>query len=350
MESTTLRFRRYTSITGPTSTLIMEQFMNEGWTDDNHRWVATEKVHGANLSFCTDGTSITCSKRTSQLSPGEKFCDWELLLERVKPKVLHLFELMQPKHPSAIITLDGEIFGGIYPHKEVPKDPAVTIHVQKGVYYCPDIKFYAFDIWAMGHSFLPYYDFERYCTEAGIFYAEPLMTGTFKELIDFPVDTHITTLPAKFGLPPIENNIAEGIVLKPVTGGTTSKGSRVVLKVKSEPFKEVSGMNMIGKKLHEPKQGPPVAEHLYQHCQQLKCYVTENRLRNVLSKIGEVKGSERGKLIGMLAKDALTDYQDDTPAFGELKKEEQKIITGRLSNYATQVVYEHFSDILQGEF
>jgi len=346
-----VKFRRYASITGSTSTLIMEQFLHEGWLDNKHTWVATEKVHGANFSFCTDGETITCAKRTSQLSPGEKFHDWELLLETEKPKILHLFKSVQSTNPSTVITIFGEILGGIYPHKDVPKDLNVTVHVQKGVYYFPEIKFYAFDIWASGHSFLPYDDFARYCSEAGFLYAEPLLRGTFTELMEFPVDTHITTLPTKFGLPPLDNNIAEGIVIKPVTGGWTAKGSRVILKIKSENFKEVCGMNNAGKKtFHEPKEATPLPENLSNHCEQLKCYVTENRLRNVLSKIGEVKSSDRGKLVGLLAKDSLKEYQEDTPSFGELIREEQKVITGRLNNYATQVVYEHFPDILRNEF
>jgi hypothetical protein len=74
------------------------------------------------------------------------------------------------------------------------------------------------------------------------FYFSFLLTplGTFNEVIKFDVENFVTTLPAIFGLPPIENNIAEGLVLKLAGANAfTGKGSRVIIKLKSDRFKEV---------------------------------------------------------------------------------------------------------------
>lgn len=59
---------------------------------------------------------------------------------------------------------------------------------------------------------------------------------------------------------------------------------------------------------------------------------------------------DKGKLIGLLAKDALKDYSDDTPAWAILIKEDQKAVTQRLNNYATRLVSEHLTEIATGRF
>lgn len=39
----------------------------------------------------------------------------------------------------------GELFGGKYPHPDVAAHPDVR-PIQSGVYYCPDLRFAAFDV------------------------------------------------------------------------------------------------------------------------------------------------------------------------------------------------------------
>lgn len=59
---------------------------------------------------------------------------------------------------------------------------------------------------------------------------------------------------------------------------------------------------------------------------------------------------DKGKLIGLLSKDALTDYSDDTPSFVELVKADQKLLTQKLNEYASRVVCENLHAIVAGEF
>ena len=73
----------------------------------------------------------------------------------------------------------GELFCGIYPHEEV-NDTGYQ-PVQKGVYYCPWIDFYAFDILIHDNQPKPYwmnYLHAMKCFEAAkLFYAKPLREG-----------------------------------------------------------------------------------------------------------------------------------------------------------------------------
>lgn len=133
----------------------------------------------------------------------------------------------------------------------------------------------------------------------------------------FDVETFTSTIPALFGLPPLDRNIAEGVVLKPVRNCFLSGGDRVIVKKKSDAFKEVSGLkNMLN---HKPKRAEgaasppsPLEEDMLRFRPIFDfflfisiSYVTDNRLRAVISKIGAVPRKDLPKLIGLLAQDAL---------------------------------------------
>jgi hypothetical protein len=92
--------------------------------------------------------------------------------------------------------------------------------VQTGIYYCPQLDFYAFDI-AITTKDKPreYMDFGlalALLKEAKFLHAEPLFTGSFEECISYPIKFQ-TKLPSKFGLPDLPSqNFAEGVVIKPM--------------------------------------------------------------------------------------------------------------------------------------
>jgi len=228
--------------------------------------------------------------------------------------------------------------------------------VQKGVYYSPRVQIYLFDIWVKGHSFMNFDIFENICQKAGLIYSIPLQRGKFVELIKFNIDTFVTTLPAQFGLPPISDypNIAEGIVLKPVINRYLTRGGRVLVKYKSENFKEVTGLKIKStekaKKHRDPQDLVLLSTQLQFFLDNLLRYITENRLRNVISKIGEIKRSDRSKLIGLFAKDIIKDFEEDYVEFKELPKEEQKKVLSRISRPATKMVEAKFEAILRNDF
>ena len=46
-------------------------------------------------------------------------------------------------------------------------------------------------------------------------YSKPLSVCSFEEAVNYKIN-FITHLPAQFGLPPIDDNLAEGVVIKPM--------------------------------------------------------------------------------------------------------------------------------------
>lgn len=131
-----------------------------------------------------------------------------------------------------LTSLVGEIFGGSYPCKEVPAVKNASV-VQRGIWYCPQNDFYAFDLHD-GNGYLGYDEATAILKECGFFYAVPLFRGPLAEALKYP-NTFVTTIPALYKLPALPDNISEGVVIKPVQDKKFSNGSRVVFKV-PHPF------------------------------------------------------------------------------------------------------------------
>ncbi|MGH2507809.1 MAG: RNA ligase family protein, partial [Ktedonobacteraceae bacterium] len=182
----------------------------------------------------------------------------------------------------------GELFGGAYPHPNVPA-LADFEPIQTGIYYTPDLAFCIFDL-AISGSQLPYryLDYDQAITllqRTGLLYASPLLIGTYQEACDYPVEFQ-STLPALLGLPSLaQDNKADGIVLKPLRAIPTDKGwIRPMLKRKIAAFAE-------DKRFHQAQKWSRPSS--LQHAGALDLLkweafsqLTENRLRSAISKIG----------------------------------------------------------------
>jgi len=281
-----LKFIKYNSIENYTDQDMVEYIKTSFHDDINIVWIALEKVHGSNFGFTTDGKEIICSKRTSFLNENDKFYDFQGIRDMYRERVFKLFELCAEMHPGLeSLTIYGELFGGIYPHPNVQAIDGVS-HVQKGIYYCPNIEYYAFDIKLKNLGYMSYDDCERLFQETNFFYAKVLVRGTFDEVYN---SNHIfqSTIPQLLGLPPIEHNFAEGIVIKPVFN-LYSKKSRIILKKKIDAFSEILKPKRMPKNNNNNQN--PDDKNL---TEEIKCYCTENRLRNVLSKIGPINNTKK---------------------------------------------------------
>jgi len=146
------------------------------------QYVVQEKAHGSNLSFWTgDGVEFTAAKRTSSLSPDEKFYNHQMLLAQLTPKLQMIWEAISTDRAIERLNIFGEVIGGNYSHADVSKDKS-ALKVQKGIEYCPDNRFYAFDIMVDGR----YLDVEQanhYFELAGLLYAKTLFQGTLRECL-----------------------------------------------------------------------------------------------------------------------------------------------------------------------
>lgn len=186
-------------------------------------FVATEKVHGSNFAFETDGVGISYFSRNNRLVADARFVGRTAPLDamgRYHGAVLEAFRICAGGEGGVrSVVIYGEYFGGWFPHDEVrPEGPGAGAPVQKGVVaYAPGHHFFAFDVCADG-DFLDFDDARDLLLRAGFpLVAAPLVRGSFEDCMGFDVESLRTTLPGLLGLPHCEEySIAEGIVVRPV--------------------------------------------------------------------------------------------------------------------------------------
>ena len=332
-----LSFKKYSSIENHFNREFMEKVVAE--LPQDLEYVVQEKVHGANTSFLCDGNEVRFAKRTSMLEDEEKFYEYPELLDVYKDKVFKLFARIRDTHPEVTsLSLFGEMFGGLYPHNDVKANRSLS-HIQKGVCYTPEHEFYGFDIYlsdGVNGWYLPVDEVNELFESEGFFYAKTLFRGTLAECLKFP-----NAFPSKIsewlGLPPINDNICEGIVIRPVSPMYLRNGSRVLIKSKNERFAEKKNVKRRNKLFAEPI---PYSEQLKDLVVEVEAYVTENRLNNVVSHIGEVHvPKDFGKIMGLFSKDVLEDFlKEHGGDYAGLEKSEQKLLNKELNKLATDLV------------
>lgn len=74
-------FKKYNSIENTYREKATEQVYLHDYGNDV--FVVQEKVHGANFSFITDGTSIQVAKRTSLIAEDEKLQQLQICFKQV---------------------------------------------------------------------------------------------------------------------------------------------------------------------------------------------------------------------------------------------------------------------------
>jgi Rnl2 family RNA ligase len=196
-------------------------------------WVALEKLHGGQLVVASDGEAVHVGKRKAWLAADEPFFGWQLLAGELAAGVRAIAREAAAKQT----VLYGELIGGGYPHPEVPPMPGLS-PVQTGIWYTPALAWIAFDaLIAAGDDdegeLLAHRELEALAEAAGVRTPPRLARGTRAELEQVPV-RFPTRVPAWFGLPPIADNFAEGIVLKP--DARCAPADRPVIKRKLPDF------------------------------------------------------------------------------------------------------------------
>lgn len=332
-----MNFKKYNSIENS----FDEEFVGKvkGQIPADQIYVVQEKVHGANTCFLCDGTDIQFAKRTAIVADGEIFYDYESLMDEHRERVLALTRDVMNTDPDVEqVCIFGELFGGKYAHPDVEKVKNATL-VQKGICYCPGHGFYGFDIYlqtADGGRFLDVEHTNALFENHGFFYARTLFSGTLDECLAHP-NAFITHIPEWLGLPPIEDNICEGIVIRPVVPLFLRSGNRVLIKSKNERFAEKKGVK---KSRPAFDAAAEYSDELNDLISELERYINPARLDNVISHIGEVDMfKDFGKVTGLLAKDAFEDFmKENALAFDELEKTEQKSLKKELTKLATNIV------------
>jgi Rnl2 family RNA ligase len=332
-----LPFKKYNSIENTFDTSFVEKIRLEGFA--SLQYVVQEKVHGSNTCFVTDGQTVRFAKRTGYVDEGEKFYNYEELLERYTNKVINLFQQVKTKHAETeTLLIYGEMFGGKYPHSDVKNDSKV-MNIQKGVYYSPIHEFYGFDLYlseAESGRYLSVDEINDFFEEGQFFYAKTLFQGTLDECLQYP-NAFQSRIAEWLGLPPIEDNICEGVVIRPIEPVYLRNGSRLLLKNKNARFAEKKSV-----KKRQPSLfvEPTYSEALNNLLAITEAYITENRLNNVISKIGEISvPKDTGKLIGLFSKDVLDDFlKEHESEYALMEKSEQKILNRHINKQATELI------------
>ena len=334
-----MEFKKYNIITNSYDKKTVNHILELGIQDDE--WLCLNKIHGANSAVYQTSATVDFAKRTGFITDKDgNFNNFDIVFERLKDN----FEDAYTAICGNEVIFYGELAGGSYPHPDVKK-PSHAIRVQKCVFYNPDNFFYMFDIKVDG-VFLDHDKVVQIGEDFDILVAKPLFKGTliecFKQSCDFK-----DPLYKEFNLPEIEgDNFSEGLVIKPNKTHYFHNGNRVILKNKSELFKETSGKS----------KRPPATIHewsvegakLYSL---LSTYVNENRLRNVMSHGHTITQKEFGKVIGLLNKDVFDDFiKDNGDKFDCLDVVEQKLMKRKLQKLSGDVIRPHFMNIVNKLF
>ncbi len=339
-----MKFVKYPSIENVYRQLTIDYIIDQGFSGGE--WCATNKIHGANYSFWYNGTDLQSAKRSGMMGDGGNFYGSYNVYNKYINNVREMYYYLQKQLTFDTMVVYGELFGGDYPHKEVPKDHTAT-KVQDGIFYCPHNDFYMFDVALYTDDKLL-----LYLTKQGVKFAgykfgfisfNDIRKGTFEEMIALdPIFEDMTY--TKFNLPKIEDNMSEGWVIAPMETKFFNGDSRVILKNKNPNFSEKKA-----KKERKPlKDLSPEAMNLLNEG---ISYVTANRLKNVLSHGHDVGQKDFGKLMGLLIKDAFADFSKD---FGKqlnmIEKKEVKRINKGLNFEASNLIRKQFQNIVDGNY
>ena len=328
-------FKKYTSIENSYRTEFLDRIKGHDLWD--RTYAVQEKVHGSNLSFyTTDGSNFKSAKRTEGLREDEKFYNHQLLLEQNIEKFKAIADDVNQKFPDVSqVTIFGEVIGGSYPHKEVNKNN-MALKVQKGVFYSPNNEFYAFDIQINCELYLDLEYVNSLFEKHELFHAKTLFEGSLDDCLNYP-NLFPTTIPSLLGYPAIDPNTCEGVIIKPLETCYFNSGSRVILKNKNEKWAENS------KHIKSINKKAPLSEKVKELQAIIMSYVTENRLNNVLSKLGEVTIKDFSMIIGDFNRDIIGDFTKDYNAqFSILEKKEQKQITKSIGFKSTKMIKAYF--------
>lgn len=323
-------FRKFNSIENTYRKEFINRIQLEGyWAGE---YVTQEKVHGANMSFYTsDGLNFTACKRGGPVLEGENFYNHATVLAANLSGLKLIWIKLKAEFPAMEqLTVFGEVLGGDYPHPEVKKNNHAQ-KVQKGVHYSPDNLFYAFDVMVDG-NYLGL-DHANACFQAAnLLHAKTLFRGTPEEALAYPNDFN-STLPAALGLPDIGENVVEGTVIRPVLTAYLANGKRVILKNKNDKWAEKK------QRSKSSAPAPALPAHILELRELAIEYVNENRLNNVLSKIGDVTIKDFGRVLGAFNKDIFDDFsKDNTVRLAEVEKADLKLVNKLFGRVAADMV------------
>lgn len=258
-------------------------------------WVVTEKIHGANMCFMTDGHEVEICSRNQKVPRAQydKFYRCNELVQQLRDPILKLFR----KIPNvSLLRVYGEIYGGYYPQQETKAIPKLK-PVQQEILYCNKVNFRAFKIKA-DDKWLSKNATILLCDAVGIECTPILFRGSGREAFQYSQDHLLdkTCIPELDGETPLEwtPNIREGHVLEPDVVGV----KHIMIKHKNKEFEEYK----MGR-IPEPKPQRAARTDLSSIVDEAHGMMTKSRLVNVMSH--DIPKTNWKEYIGEMTKDIM---------------------------------------------
>lgn len=345
-----MNFVKYSSLTNHYEGNMINAVILNGVAKDDVLWCAREKLHGCNFSFMYDGIRIQYAKRTDIVHEGEQFYACESVVAAHLPRIKKLWELLQLNIGDEL-QLYGELAGN---------------GVQKDVDY-GEKDFYAFDLRVNG-KYQPDNVMSSVCRAADIKVCPLLGVGTFGVLKNIPITFESvlnlanSRMMVGTGVSQYANfetiyhvneagddatNIAEGYVLKPVFPVYLERYDRVAIKCKTTKFTEKK--NKEANRFHAPVTLSAADQEQFDT---FACYITENRVKNVLSKLdtSSLTAKDFGRVMGLTLKDAFEEIAREHEAEFITFFENPTLAKKSFTQAATNLIRENWGSILSGTF
>lgn len=317
-------FTKYSSIENHYRDAYVDSLKMQGFTHPDVSWVAREKIHGTNLSALIENGQITWCKRSGPIEPGEGFYNHTIVTKAIEDRLITLSNHFYLK--NKVVQVFGELAGA-----------GVMTQVDYG-----EKDFYIFDI-LVDNEFLSDGRVQLLCVEFCLKISPVMGRGTFDEMfaLNREFESNVMAYSARFKDDSFgsstktwlykqpEGNTAEGLVIKPIIPKYDRFGSRVILKLKSDTFKEKEKATRI-------KVAIPFSEQDQEALDIMCSYVTQARFDNVMSK-GEYTIKQVGMVIGLFAKDALEDIEKDN----EFTLDEAKRVSKEFNRIVSELVREN---------
>ncbi len=308
-------FKKYVSIENDYNIKTLNYLLEKYPEAKETFWVIQEKIHGSNFSiYFTNNNGeidIKYGRRTDILLDDEKFYNYQSIkeLDEIKDLIHNTIMYMRNENINFII-IYGELCGA---------------NVQKEVYYYDDVRLLVFDM-IVDNKWLTFADLSRLLCDK--FRLPQLLVPIIGIVFGIQNALNIDTrFDSKVSLK--ENNLCEGVVIKPLDKIFISNDNPIYIKKKNREFLE--------KKSRRDKEVKVFDSRITEYKEAFKDYVNENRLNSAFSKYGMIEDrKDIGKYIKIIYDDCLEDFLKDYDLSGISDKDKKHILN--INPYIAQLL------------
>lgn len=307
-----MKFEKYPSLVR-SDVVAKGSKLNKYLEGNEETWYATEKIHGCNFAIYYDGNTFRFAKRTSFIDSSEDFFgfqevfDFPEAFQEEEHPWMNILQTIWAETDYRTVIVYGELFGG---------------EIQDNVQYEQTLNntkaFRAFNIF--GYKGVNTYDVLGYESMKKFIPVELLTPYAAKgyfwnilKQLDMEADSF-------FG------GISEGYVIQPYEDREWKVGDTFLgIKHKTHHFTEVEPAkltDLIGR-----------AATL----EDLKRYLTANRLDNIASKGYTITRENMGEIMDVLMADVFEDYEGNVP------EKSQEGYKNQLRRQMAQLIYSHIN-------